>query len=165
MMIKFVKRFWERFIIIAIIAFAIGYLIYSVIESMRWAKETKPYVNNFLELVANNDYDKLYVSYAKDSEIPISSFLLEFSTFHDKFGRITDYEFMQDSKTFNGNKLIGFYMIYKIEFDSGRHFQGNFDIQIDENTNCPIAGKVKGFNFSGGDGKEYQFGMRLIAKE
>lgn len=159
---KLSKRFEKKYLIIFLIILIIGYFIYSVIESKQWGKESKPYTENFLKLLKNDNYGELYTKYAKNSGMELAEFKSVLSRLHDNFGRIVTYECVQDAKAYSGKTLTSFYIVYRIKFDSGGSFQGNFNIEIDKNSNFPSPGKIKEFHIVGGSGKKEEFYIKLL---
>lgn len=172
------KRPLLTFLITIILLYTFGNLIFDTIKLSMLGKESKPYTDDFLELLKNENYEELYRKYAIESGINLNDFKKEIEKLHNIFGRIKSYKYAGVSASFGGmpGTYICFYIYYKIKFDSGksehdtfgRTFLGyynppstSFSIEIDKEKNRPIRGRMLMFNVSGGFGKK-GFSLVLI---
>lgn len=160
--LPFNKQFGAKYLPIFIIILIIGYFIYSIFESKQWSKESKPYTDNFMELLKDDNWEELYTKYAQYSGVELIEFKTNLSKLYNNFGKIVAYEYVQDAKAYSGKTLTSFYIIYRLKVDSGRSFQGNINIEIDKNTNLPKPGRIKEFYIDGGSGEKDIFYLKLI---
>jgi len=126
-------------------------VVFDSLKLNEWAEGSRPFTDNFLYLLKQKEYDELFQKYFSDSGMPLGEMSRQFVKLHEMFGQITFYEYVSSSSTSFGQfgPLTGYSMYYQIKFDSGKTCQGNFGIEIDQNTNEPVAGKLISFTVLG----------------
>ena len=153
----------------SILAAALLFYVFQdfIFPASKWRKELRPYTDNFLEFLKNNNYDKLYSKYAFDSDMNRDSFEKEFEKLHNIFGRIESYSYKGTSTSHGGKNrvLTSFYIYYRIEFDSGKSYHGDFNIEIDRKINRPKIGKISAFGVTGNLEEKEIFYIRLIEEQ
>jgi hypothetical protein len=162
--IKYILIFFFSILAAALLFYAFQDFIF---PASKWRKELRPYADNFLELLKNNNYDELYSKYAFDSDMNRDIFEKEFEKLHNVFGRIKSYSYKGASTSHGGKNrvLTSFYIYYWIEFDSGKSYHGSFGFDIDRKTNRPKAGRIKTFRVIGNLEEKEIFYIRLIEEQ
>ena len=134
--------------------------VYFLLENLKlysYRKESKPYTDNFLNLLINKEYDKIYKTYFINNSGNFKDFKQKMDNLSNDFGNVVSYEYRRVTASKDGifGNLLGVTISYNINFNDGKNYLGYFSIEIDKKTNRPKAGKILDFNISGDNGKKY----------
>lgn len=165
---KIGKLFRKKNLFILLIAIIFIYSFETVVfhnmKTKKWSKESKLFTDNFLELLMDKKYDELFKKYTAYRGNNIDDFRKEFDSLYHRFGNIKSYEYTGPSSSFAGQfgPVTSFYLNYHITFDSGKSYQGDFNIEIDRRINRPKIGKISAFGVTGNLEEKEIFYIRLI---
>lgn len=156
----------KRTLVFVLILFLCIPLLFSQIAKFRlnkYEKDSIPYTNDFLNLLIGEKYAELYEKYASDSNMDLNEFKEQIKKIDSKFGVIRSHSYSQmmfSQKSMFGG-VIGFFLTHRLEFDNGKSYTATFSIDINEETNKPIIGKLFNFKISGDFGEKH-VEIRLI---
>ena len=130
---------------------AVGYLVFVFIllyllniylsnnKNQNWIKESKPFAENFLELLKEKKIELLYQKFASNGTIEIDKFQIRLNDFYSKFGNITSYKFKNGYPTYQGSSLNGLYIAYIISVKD-MEYQCIFSVLFDHKNHAPSIG-------------------------
>lgn len=125
-------------------------LIFSSIKISKWSKDSLPYTNELLELLKNDNH----VDFKERYRILDGNKIEELSK---DWGVIKSYKFKGAHTSQAGflGKHTGFFMKYKIVFESGKINQATFAISINKQGDIPIKDEISRFSITENFGEKY----------
>lgn len=160
----FRKRNFVILFIAMIFIYSFGTIFLQNKRTKEWGKESRYFTDNFMELLTDKDYQGLFEKYTSYKGKNADDLKSSLNKLYQLFGDIKSYEYAGPSSSSAGQfgPLTSFYLIYHITFDSGKIYQGDFNIAIDRQTNAPETGKILSFGVSGDLEKNEMFYLRLF---
>ncbi|MFO7891838.1 MAG: hypothetical protein R6V04_16045 [bacterium] len=137
------------FIMILFVLYVFGNLIFKGIRSNNIAIEIKPLTDRFVNILINDDIEKLHKNFGRQSGLTEEEFSIKFYELKKIFGDITDFQYRRYSSSSYKNKLTGFFIYYKLYTSDGNSYQGIFSMDINEEENKPSRVKIERFSVSG----------------
>ena len=110
-----------------------------------------------------HDIEKIYEKFFKEKGLKFNSVKGTFESLNNKLGELEEYQYVQDTKLYDGENLDSYHVIYKLKFKSGRTCQGNFNIPINRSINQPYLKKIEEFSIIWGDAKDENISLFFFA--
>ena len=151
-------------LIVVILVYFFGTAVFHNRKIQNWGEEVKPFTDSFLELLMSSKYDQLCKKYCGYDTKKADDIKKEFEKLYHMFGNIKSYEYAGPSSSFAGEfgPVTSFYMNYRIAFDTGRTYEGDFDIAIDIERNRPDKGRILGFGVASNLNEDEMFYVSLF---
>lgn len=161
------KLLQKRNVLILVIAiifiYSFGTIFFTNMRNKKWGDELRHYTDNFIELLIDQNYQSLFEKYASCTGKDVEDLKNSFEELYQSFGIIKSYKYAGASSSSYGQfgPLTSFYLNYQMTFDSGKIYQGDFKIAIDQKANAPEHQKILGFGVNGDLDKDEIFYIPL----